>query len=77
METIDCMKGGGDTSSRNLKSTGQNFMALLTKSKESLLTEARNSALEASVFHRLAGNVCLSESVLKITKAFLAYTASA
>ena len=32
--------------------TGSNFMALLTVSKESALTETGNSVLTASVFHR-------------------------
>ena len=39
--------------------SGPNFMALLTVSTESALTEAGNSLLTSSVFHELAGNVCL------------------
>ena len=38
----------------NYLRTGPNFMALLTVSTESALTEAGNSVLTASVFHGLA-----------------------
>ena len=54
------------------KSTGlqlwPNFMALLTKSKETTLMEAGNSALTSSVFHGLAGNFGVCACVLHITK---------
>ena len=40
--------------------TGPNFMALLTVSKEFGLTEEENYALLSNVFYRLAGNFCYS-----------------
>ena len=42
----------------NKYKSGPYFMALLTVSKESVLVEAGNSVLTASVFHGLAG-ICL------------------
>ena len=50
------------------KPTGPNFMALLTVSTESALTEAGNSMLTASVFHGLAGNFGFCAFVLHITR---------
>ena len=48
--------------------TGPKFMALLTVSKESALTEAGNSVLMASVFHRLAANFGFCACVLHVTR---------
>ncbi len=47
---------------------GPDFMALLTVSKESALTEAGNSTLTSSVFHGLAGNFCLCACELHVTR---------
>ena len=44
-----------------------NFMALLTLSTESALTEAQNYVLTASVFHGLAANFCFCACVLHVT----------
>ena len=43
-------------------------MALLTISKELALTEAGNSVLMSSVFHRLAGNFGFCVCVLHVTR---------
>ncbi len=43
-------------------------MALLTKSKESTLTEAENSVLTSTVFQGLAGNFGLCACVLHVTR---------
>ncbi len=45
---------------------GPNFMALLTQSKEYALTEARESVLTPSLFHRLAENVFVCACVLTL-----------
>ena len=42
-----------------VKTPGPDFMALLTVNKELMLMEAGNSVLTSSMFHKLAGNVCL------------------
>ena len=47
---------------------GPNFMALLTVIKESSLTEAGNSWLTASVFHRLASNFGFCACILHVTR---------
>ena len=47
----------------NCQRPGSNFMALLTVSTESALTEAGNSVLTASVFHELAANFGFSKTV--------------
>ena len=47
---------------------GLNFMALVTVSTESALSEAGNSVLTASVFHRLAANFGLCAGVLRVTR---------
>ena len=56
----------------NLKATeirsGPNFMALLTVSTESALTEAGNYVLTASVFHGLAANLGFCACVLHVTR---------
>ena len=44
-----------------------NFGAI-TRSKESALIESVNSALLLSVFHGLAGNVCLCMCILHVTR---------
>ena len=51
-----------------LKPTGPNFMALLTVSTESALTEAENSVLTASVFHGLAANFGFCVCALRVTR---------
>ncbi len=57
---------------------GPKFMALLTVSKESVPTEARNSALTPSVCRRLAGVICLLVGMHTLCYyAFFAYTGSA
>ena len=48
--------------------TGPNFMALLTVSAESALTEAGNSVLTASLFHELAANFGFCAVVLHVTR---------
>ena len=48
---------------------GPSFMALLTVSTESALTEAGNSVLSASVFHGLAANFGFCAWVLPVYKA--------
>ena len=48
--------------------SGPNFMALLTVSTESALTEAGNSVLTASVFHGLAANLGFCACVLHVTR---------
>ncbi len=53
---------------KHLKQLEPNFMALLTVSKESALTEAGNSTLLSSVFHRLAGNFCLCARVHHVSR---------
>ena len=51
-------KNNGNTNYRLRGHTaGPNFMALLTVSTESALTDAGNSVLTASVFHGLAANL--------------------
>ena len=60
--------------------SGPNFMALLTVSKESALTEAENVALTSSVFHLLVGNfrLCIlhvtRHSLTQLAQKFSAYT---
>ena len=49
-------------------SPGPNFMALHTVSIESALTEAGNSVLSASVFHRLAANFGFCVCILRVTR---------
>ena len=41
---------------------------MATVSKELVLTEAENSMLTISVFHRLAGNFCLCACVHHVTR---------
>ena len=47
---------------------GANFMALLTVSTESALTEAGNSVLTASIFHGLAANCGFCACVLHVPR---------
>ena len=47
---------------------GPNFMALLTVSKETALTEAGKSVLTASVFYRLAANCGVCACVFHVTR---------
>ena len=51
-----------------MRVAGPNFMALLTVSTESALTEAGNSVLTASVFHGLAANFGFCACVLHVTR---------
>ena len=50
------------------KTSGPNFIAPRTVSTESALTEAGNSPLTASVFHRLVTNFGFCACVLRITR---------
>ena len=65
------------------KESGPNFMALLTLSTESALTEAGNSVLTANVFLGLAVNFCFCACILRVRHSmltrltFYAYKASA
>ena len=52
----------------NCQRPGPNFMALLTISTESALTEAENSMLTASIFQGLAANLGFCACVLHVTR---------
>ena len=53
---------------RDTNQPGPNFMALLTVSTESALTEAGNSVLTASVFHGLSANFGFCAGVLQVSR---------
>ena len=56
-----------------IRGSGPNFMALLTVNTELALTDAGNSVLTASMFHRLAPNFGFCTCVIHVTRHSMAF----